>query len=474
MPLILGPDRDTCPSGDRLRSLIIAFRVTQISETPAAERSNRWLAALWAAGAGLRLAFIFLEPQTRPIADETMWLMALNRIPAADFSPFSNYPIFHPPLYSYFLAAINALFGSLTAIKVIQAIISSLLIPAVFRIALRVSGPGTALGAASLAAFYPEFVWYSAHFWCETLFLALVWWAIERLIAADQGEIRRSAVAAGVLFGLAVLTRETLLYLLPLAALWLAAPKPRRVAPAAALLLSALAVVAPWTLRNWIQFESFIPVSTGGGLNLYQGNAPISRNEVYSEYYANEGKVEQYQWARSAGLKVIWERQPAWIFEKIRDEGPRLAELDSLALIHMRRGAYGEVSCAAYRGAALIVLLPWIVIAVGSVVALSRARIDRRSGLIMGFLCAYLLLHIATHGFSRYRMPVLPAFMILSATLLAPLPSVRPSSGRRAVLVTLALAVSFLWAPSLLDQLGHLGLAAPPGHEGFAPICPVR
>ena len=71
-------------------------------------RPGRTLLAIWAAGTALRLAFVGLEPPTRPIADETMWLMALNRIPTADFSPFSNYPIFHPPLYPYFLAVLNS------------------------------------------------------------------------------------------------------------------------------------------------------------------------------------------------------------------------------------------------------------------------------------------------------------------------------------------------------------------------------
>jgi 4-amino-4-deoxy-L-arabinose transferase-like glycosyltransferase len=430
-----------------------------------------WLAAIWSAGALLRLAFVFLEPQTRPIADETMWLMALNRIPAAEFSPFSNYPIFHPPLYPYFLAAVNAVFGSLLAIKLIQALISSLLIPAMFRIALKTSGPRASILSAAFAAFYPELIWYAAHFWCETLFLTLVWWAVERLIAADELNARGPAIAAGVLFGLAVLTRETVLYLLPLGALWLARREPRRPALAATVVLAAFAVVAPWTLRNWIQFDSFIPVSTGGGLNLYQGNAPLSRNEVYGEYYANEGKVEQYRWARSAGLKVIWERQPAWIFEKLRDEGPRLAEIDSLALIHMRRGAYGAVGCSTYRGVALIVLAPWILIGIGTVVALSRPSGGRVLLLLVGLLGAYLMLHVATHGFSRYRLPVLPAFMILSASLVEP--GVMGSRGQRVRLAVLALALALLWAPSFVDQLGHLGLAAPPLHEGFALICPA-
>lgn len=429
--------------------------------------------SLWALGAALRLLFVWLEPSTSPVADETMWLMALSRIPAAHFSPFSNYPIFHPPLYPFLLATVHELFGSLLAVKIVQALVGSLLIPAVFLVGARVFGPRTATTASFATAVYPELIWYASHFWCETLFLSLFWWAIERLTEADRSGSRRAAVAAGALFGLAILTRETLLYLLPIALFWVAFSRPRRPSLAGLVLIAALAVAGPWTLRNWIQFGAFIPVSTGGGLNLYQGNALLSRDEVYGEYYAREGKVEQFQWARAAGIKAIWNRQPAWAFEKIRDEGPRLFEVDSLALIHLRRGAYGDVSCAAYRRVAAILLVPWLLIGTGTVMALPRLSLRRGHLLLLGLLVAYLLLHIATHGFSRYRLPVLPVFVLLAASL-TEVDSRAIRTWRRGLLrVGLAISLSLLWAPSLLDQLGHTGLVAPPGYEGFLPLCPL-
>jgi 4-amino-4-deoxy-L-arabinose transferase-like glycosyltransferase len=429
------------------------------------------LALIWAAGAAARVAFVALEPETAPVADETMWLMALTRIPAAHFSPFTNFPIFNPPLYPYFLAVTNAAFGSLFAIKLVQALIGSLLIPAVGRVGARAFGPRAGLVAAALAAFYPELIWYAAHFWCETLFLAILWWAIERTLTASKASSRGTAVAAGLLFGLAVLTRETILYLLPLVAAWLAWERPGRGRSlAAATLTAAFVVVAPWTVRNWIQFETFIPVSTGGGLNLYQGNAPLTRGEVYDEYYANEGKVEQYRFARSAGIRVILSRQPAWLFEKIRDEGPKLAELDSLALIHLRRRAYAEPTCRTYRAASAIVLVPWFLIALCGVLGLARTVLDRQTVFLIGLLFAYLLLHIATHGFSRYRLPILPVLMIFAASLTG-----SPAAGRWprwALLALMVASLGLLWAPSAVDQLGYLGLSAPSTHEGFAPVCP--
>ena len=139
----------------------------------------------------------------------------------------------------------------------------------------------------------------------------------------------------------------------------------------------------------------------------------------------------------------------------------------------MRRGAYEDLTCDAYRGLAAIVLIPWILIALGSVVALARAPVNRRTVLLVGLLTAYLLLHLATHGFSRYRLPVLPAFMILTGSLVDVDCQIGRTPRRRLLLIGLAVALSLLWAPSLLDQLGYLGFLPPPTYEGFSPICPV-
>jgi hypothetical protein len=76
----------------------------------------------------------------------------------------------------------------------------------------------------------------------------------------------RFAVLAGVLGGLAILTRANgLVLLVPLAfAAWEARPRlsRRALGPPVALVVAALLTVAPWTVRNVSEFHTFIPVST--------------------------------------------------------------------------------------------------------------------------------------------------------------------------------------------------------------------
>lgn len=422
-----------------------------------------WLLALL--GLAVRAGFLLLEPATHPIADERTWTnWAVENLVTEKvrFSPFRTRMIFYPPLYPYFIAVPYALFGTLAAVKWAQVVVSALLVPALGRVATRVFGEPAGVAAAALAACYPDLVWFSVHFWSETLFLFFLWWAFERLLAADARASLLDAGVAGVLWGLGVLTRETGLYLTPLVALWLgwraAAGGTRR---GAAFLVAALLTVAPWTYRNWVVFQAFVPVSTAGGLNLYQGNAPLTRQQVYDEYEAVHGRVEQYRWARQKGIEVILERQPWWLFEKLRDEMPRFWEADGLALIHIQRGAYGPVTPAARVAAWLVVVLPYLAVLGFFVLGLAALRPDRRVLLLLGFAVLYNLLHVVTHGFARYRLPVMPVVFACAAWAFSEwragrTPSLSPP--RRALAVVLAAAFGATLLPSLRAHLAEPSL----------------
>lgn len=369
-------------------------------------------------GFAVRLAFILAEPGTHPVADETVWVaqgVEVLTSPEVAFSPFRFRFIFHPPLYPYFLGACTALFGSLGAAKIAQAAVGALLVPAVGRLGDAAFGPRAGILAAGITAVYPELVWFAAHFWSEILLLTVFYWALERVAAAERASSTAIAVAAGLLWGASVLTRETVLYFAPFAAFFLAWRRPGGGRRAAAFLLAMVLVVAPWTYRNWRVFGAFVPVSTAGALNLWQGNATLTREEVYERYWAVRGRIAKYEFARAQGIAAIRERQPLWIFEKLRDEMPHFWEADSQALVHMRRGAYDvAVRFPAALAATIVVLVPYFAVLAGFVVGLLAFPRERLPLLLLGFLVFSNALHVATHGYARYRLPVLPVMFMVA------------------------------------------------------------
>jgi 4-amino-4-deoxy-L-arabinose transferase-like glycosyltransferase len=429
---------------------------------PDAGPPARPLLLLTAAGLLARAAFVLLEPATHPVADErtwTNWAVENLATPRVSFSPLRTHMIFYPPLYPYFIAVPYALFHTLEAVKWAQVVAGALLIPAVGRIGALAFGPRVGLLAAGIAAFHPDLVWFAAHFWSETLFLVLLWWAVERLISADARGSARTAAAAGLLWGLAILARETILYLTPLAAAWLLwrAPRPGPWKRAAAFALCAALTVVPWTIRNWMAFRAFVPVATSGGLALFQGNARLTRQEVYDRYEAVHGRIDQYHFARGEGWKAIRDRQPAWALEKLRDQMPNFWEADSLALIHIKRGAYGAVPPGAAVAVAVVFLAPYLALLAGFVAGVALLPLDRTRVLLLGLLVCYNALHVVTHGFARYRLPVMPVVFVFAAAGYAAWRGRALAAGtaRRAAAAALALLLLLCLVPSVRMNLGH-------------------
>jgi len=304
-----------------------------------------------------------------------------------------------------------------------------------------------------MAACYPELVWFAAHFWAETLFTVLLWWAIERLVASDAAGSPAAAAGAGLLWGLAVLTRETVLYFLPLAALWLAWRRPGGLKRAALFVGVSLLVVLPWTVRNRVVFDAFVPVSTAGALNLWQGNTRLTRQEVYEEYWAVRGRIPKYEHARRRAMEAILERQPRWIFEKLRSELPELWAAHAQPIVHLERGAYGPIQRSLALAAVAVVLVPYLAVLVLLVWGLARLPAGRGPLLVLAFLAFYVLLHVIAHGYPRYRLPAMPAVFLLAAHgVVAWRSRPRPETNRTGILVAAAtgLVLALSVAPSLV------------------------
>ena len=199
--------------------------------------------------------------------DESSWIEIGRRIgrPAVAFSPLRSDLVFYPPVYPYFVGALFRAFSTMRAVLWAQVVLGALLVPVVGRVGALAFGRRVGLLAAAATALYPELLWYPAHYWSETVYLLLLWGAVERTLAADARASRRTAAVAGLLWGLATLTRELSLYLVPIAtpsgcsgpgAAASRAPArdltPAEGSRAAVLVLATVLTVAPWTIRNAI------------------------------------------------------------------------------------------------------------------------------------------------------------------------------------------------------------------------------
>jgi hypothetical protein len=235
-------------------------------------------------------------------------------------------------------------------------------------------------------------------------------------------------------------------------------------------------------VRNYLVFDALVPVSTAGALNLWQGNTRMSRQEVYEEHWAVHGRIAQYQHARRRALEAILERQPMWFLEKLRSELPAFWAAHAQPIVHIERGAYGGVRRPLALGAVALVLVPYLAVLVLFVIGLARLPPGRVPQLVLAFLLFYVLLHVAAHGYPRYRLPSMPALLLLAGHALSTWRAPRPAPGRArvaaaaaaALVLGLSVAPSLArwirepWPPPWFEGVGvEPGREAPPaGDEG--------
>ena len=248
-------------------------------------KTDRTLVAILAVALALRLGAVLWLSDTVPHSDAAYYHLAAQKM-AADWKfPFDRSQVefygklgWWPPLYPAFLSLLYRLFGVHHRVAVfVQAVLGTLVVGLVHRIAKRAGGRSTANIAASLVAIDPTYIFLTNILASENLFVAWMclglWWAGP----AWTSPSRRFAVLGGIAFGLGALTRAIGL-LVPFVTV--AAARPRAASRRAWLVTAAWLVggsaltIAPWTLRNALVAGSPALVCFGGGLNFYYGHNP--------------------------------------------------------------------------------------------------------------------------------------------------------------------------------------------------------
>jgi 4-amino-4-deoxy-L-arabinose transferase-like glycosyltransferase len=239
----------------------------------------------------LRVGFVLWTLDYPLVADSFDYHRHANAIvasaayPESETAPGAGPTAFRPPGYPLFLAAVFALPGpDVTMARLAQALLGVVTVALIGFVSLRLWGSRVALVAVAMATVFPPLIFLGAALLSEPLFLPL---ELGALAAALQHRVSPRPgwlVAAGVLCGLAALTRTVgWVLVVPLALLVLSEPGLRRhKAPrAVALVAVSVLVVAPWTVRNAIVMDAFVPVSTQGGHTLAGAYNDTTRNQPF-------------------------------------------------------------------------------------------------------------------------------------------------------------------------------------------------
>jgi hypothetical protein len=244
------------------------------------------LLAVCALGLGLRVDYAIRAPFT-PVDDARAYARIARELSehgrfaqagpsASRLQPATNYS----PGLPFVVAGVYEIRGEPdpTAARIVLALLGALSVPLAFALGRRFGGANAGLVASVPIAIYPALLEYQGMLMTEPLGATLL--AATTLCFLRACDSRRPAAFAssGLLLGATVMVRPEFLVfvlLLPaLAAIHLARRTSwRQVAlPAGAIALAACLVMLPWTIRNLVVLDRFVPVSTGGGQALFEGS----------------------------------------------------------------------------------------------------------------------------------------------------------------------------------------------------------
>jgi hypothetical protein len=264
----------------------------------------------------------------------------------------------HPPGYPILIATLSSVFGeSDTSLQFFQIIADSIGAVIIFMLTLELFNKTIASIAGLLVALAPQFTYNSVLLLPDTLSVVPILIAVFLFIRACQRPQVVTLIVAGSLLALSCWLRANTMLLAPfmLIAFPMLFERGTRLRYAMAFVGGAVLVIAPLTIRNYIVYEHFIPVSLGGGQTLLEGIADydesgslglpntdmglmkweagiFNRPDYYGMLFSPDG-VARDRWRLAQGFGVI-RSHPLWFASVMIRRGAGMFRLERVRLIN--------------------------------------------------------------------------------------------------------------------------------------------
>lgn len=351
--------------------------------------------------------------------------------PESEVAPAGGPTAVRPPGYPYLLGLTYAVTGQgANGGRLLQSLLGTGDVALIGLLGWRLWGRRVGVASLGLAAVFPPLIVAGASLFTEPLFLVFMLGALLAVLQYRALGQLRWTLAGGTLLGLAVLTRENgLALVIPLAlGVWTHTPRLswRALAPTAVLLATAALVVAPWTVRNALAFDEFVPVTTTAGYTLAgtysdtsrtdrarpAGWRPASLDPAYVRLLelGPGGEAEVSDRFMSAVADYV-RRHPVYVPTVAYKNTLRLLHLDGTTTARLTiTGAYGLDP----RFAVPAVIGSYAVFALGLAGAFTRAA---RHTPLFFWLTPILLFAsvVLVRSLTRFRLPVDPFLILLAA-----------------------------------------------------------
>lgn len=364
-----------------------------------------------------------------------------------------------PPLYVFLLAAlmrIYSLFGNIQGaiggmtgmvlyVRIMLELLGIVSVVAIGLIGLRLFGRRVALVVLAIAAVFPPLIYMPFGLYSDALFVPLMLLSVLAMVKYHQERGRYTLILAAVLIGLSTMAREVgAVLVLPLIILaWPRGWRPRRpvslrpFVPVVTALCAFALALAPWTIRNWVEFHHFIPLSLSGGNTLagvYNPRAAALREVQWvppkasvSMWYAYYSHADN-QWQQNSDLQnyaiTYAVNHPRYVLRVVYWNVRRLFDIQPLWYSAMlKSGIPPPVTLVG-------VIAFWILAALAIVGAFTRAARAGPAWFWLTPVVMVLSILVLTVDQARFKIPIDMFVMLLAALAIDEVLQRRPGRNR--------------------------------------------
>lgn len=310
------------------------------------------------------------------------------------------------PIYPFFLSAVYSISNhNYQLVRLIQAILGSLVCIVIYFISKRLTDKKVALTSGIIASIYPALVNYPKYLLTETLFTFLFALAVLYLLKTKQDVSVKSAVITGILIGVTSLTRPITVLFPLLVTIWMMTPYSgnlrKRLKNLSIVLAFFLLTLTPWIVRNFIVHNEFV-FTTNLGYTFYGANNPLAKGS-FTDIRKTEPSLQELtqQLSETETNKIYLEKG----LEFIRSQFLlKLFKLSARKLLHL-------FSPFCPRG---------YIISFGIIIPLSIIGIFQSLKYRKILLLYFVIFHFALgtvifYGSLRFRVPLLPYLIIFAS-----------------------------------------------------------
>lgn len=361
-----------------------------------------------------------------------------QRIAAGDW--MGSRIFYQDPLYPYFLGVLYTVFGRhLMLVYLVQVAFGVGTCALTALLGRRVFGAAAGNLAALMAALFVPSIFYEVQI--EKTFLSVFLVAAFFVLAIERSV--RARAAAGAVLALAALTRANLILFIPISIAVLlferardrydffALPEEFGLRQAAAFLAGAALVLAPVALRNHHVEGQWVLTTSQAGQNFYIGNNPLNTSGSYYPPLSirPDPRFEEIDFRAEAEKQSGRKLTPSEVSEywsklawkHIRSD-PTFAEMMLLRKFMLFWNDYevpDNLNMYLLERWSWVLRVPLLGIGLITALAVLGAAVSVREKtevrMLVAFIAIYCVTVVAFYVFSRYRIQIVPALIVLAS-----------------------------------------------------------